>query len=580
MIAQTRQQHYHPNMSKKRFSFSRIRDEALSLWDEERWKQDNVSSGLRKFVHFWVLVWKSFSRNRCPVRAASLAYATLLTLVPVFAVVVSITSTFLKKEGVDRIDHFIEQFVASVTPPDVADPSSSPPVPGHKRSIFRHGNSEKKAAIENQLLSAAELTATNNAAAVLSTNTATVASTNSAQPQTAISNLVATTRTATNSASLTNQASSMVESDSEELLTSTAQDAKAIRARKEIARRIHGFIQNTRSGALGVTGSVVLIFAAISLLSRVESTFNDIWGMAKGRAWYTQIVLYWGVLSLAPILIVVAVGLANGAHLDSTRQFVTEMPYIGGLVFKVLPVVLLCLTFTVFYVLMPNTKVHFGAGLVGGVIGGLLFHTNNLVSVLYVSRIVSNSKIYGGLAVIPVFMIGLYLAWWILLFGAQVAYAYQNRVTYLEERQVENINQRGREFVALRLMTLIAERYLSRTPPLTVSQMAEFLCVPSRLIRQIMEPLVACHLIVETAGADCGYVPARPMETITCHDILMAMRAAKGEELATRDEPVRQELYGEFARIQEAERHAASTVTMLALARRAQTLQLEPVGKP
>jgi hypothetical protein len=61
------------------------------------------------------------------------------------------------------------------------------------------------------------------------------------------------------------------------------------------------------------------------------------------------------------------------------------------------------------------------------------------------------------------------------------------------------------------------------------------------------------------------------MEMITCHDILLALRATQGQELATRDEPTRVEVYGEFQRIQEAERQAAASVTMLALAHRAQS---------
>ena len=46
---------------------------------------------------------------------------------------------------------------------------------------------------------------------------------------------------------------------------------------------------------------------------------------------------------------------------------------------------------------------------------------------------------------------------------------------------------------------------------------------------------------------------------------LLAMRAGQGQELATRDEPARSEVYGEFHRIQEAERQAAASVTMQAL---------------
>jgi membrane protein len=232
--------------------------------------------------------------------------------------------------------------------------------------------------------------------------------------------------------------------------------------------------------------------------------------------------------------------------------------------------VVLCLTFALFYMLMPNTKVQWRAALVGGVVAGLLLHLNNLISVLYVSRVVSNSKIYGSLGLVPVFMIGLYFSWLLLLFGAQVAYAYQNRATYLEEKQVENINQRGREFVALRLMTCIGQRFVAGEPPPGVGEIAEALAVPTRLIQQVMHTLCAARLVVEVAGAEPAYMPARPIETITCHDILQALRATQGKELATRDEPTRKEVAGEFLRIEEAERNAASSVTMLALVHRAQ----------
>jgi hypothetical protein len=54
----------------------------------------------------------------------------------------------------------------------------------------------------------------------------------------------------------------------------------------------------------------------------------------------------------------------------------------------------------------------------------------------------------------------------------------------------------------------------------------------------------------------------------------MAMRATNGQELASCEDPARNEVYGEFTRIEEVERAAASSVTMLALANRAQPQQL------
>jgi membrane protein len=218
---------------------------------------------------------------------------------------------------------------------------------------------------------------------------------------------------------------------------------------------------------------------------------------------------------------------------------------------------------------VPNTKVNFSAALVGGVVGGTLWQLNSVFGFLYVSRIASNSKIYGSLGLVPVFMAGLYFSWLILLFGAQVAYAFQNRKAYLQEKLVENINQRGREFVALRLMTCIGQRFQNGRPPLTLAQISSELDIPTRLAQQVLQPLLAARIVAELSGNETGFAPARPLETMTAHDILHALRTGGGQELPMRDGPGRAEVLGEFARIEEAERDAASAITMLALVNRA-----------
>ena len=517
-------------MVKKASRFQRIREGARALLDERALRLHTDLSKWHKFAHFWILVGRSFARNRCPVRASALAYATVLALIPMLAVVVSITSSLLKKEGEENIDRFIVKLVSSVTSSAMADTNT----PVLTTNLTLEGTSPAPPA-------------TNLLAAV--TNLAAPASNDLAIP------------------AVGGEAPAQA-------LPAFARNAEAVKARHAMARYIHQFIQNTRSGALGVTGTVLLIFVAISMLSRIEDTLNDIWGVTHGRSWFMRVMLYWSVISLVPVLLVVALGLATGPYLAGTRELLTTMPivsrFVMPLVFRAGPVVVLCLAFALVYVVIPNTKVHWSAALAGGLVGGLLFHLNNLVSVLYVSRVVSNSKIYGSLGLVPVFMIGLYFAWLILLFGAQVAYAWQNRATYFEEKQVEQINQRGREFVALRLMTCVGQRFVRGEPPPGLAEIAGALAVPTRLVLQIMQTLCAARLVTEAAGAEPAYLPARPLETITCHDILLAMRATQGQDLATRDEPARAEVYGEFHRIEEAERQAAASVTMLALVNRAQ----------
>ena len=56
---------------------------ALYNFLTEKWIHTNEeleASRLHRFAHFWLLVFKSFFRNKGPLRATALAYTTLLAL--------------------------------------------------------------------------------------------------------------------------------------------------------------------------------------------------------------------------------------------------------------------------------------------------------------------------------------------------------------------------------------------------------------------------------------------------------------------------------------------------------------------
>src|SRR5260221_2049657 len=154
---------------------------------------------------------------------------------------------------------------------------------------------------------------------------------------------------------------------------SAAQDDDSGRvstAQKEAARSIHEFIQKTQSSALGVVGMLLLVLVAIKMLANIEETFNDIWGVTRGRTWLSRIILYWTAITLGPLLPAFALGLASGPHFPSTKGLITNMPIIGGLIFQLLPLVVLWLVFALVYRLVPHTKVEFSAALIGGIVGG------------------------------------------------------------------------------------------------------------------------------------------------------------------------------------------------------------------
>jgi membrane protein len=312
---------------------------------------------------------------------------------------------------------------------------------------------------------------------------------------------------------------------------------------------------------------VLFLFTAIGMLRGVENTFNDIWGVTVERQWWHQLSSYFTIVALGPVVLIAAATLAGGPSLHWADHLLVRIPVLGRGLLEIGPLVFLWLMFALFYMLVPNTQVKFSAALFGGFVAGTLWHLNNVFAFLYFSRVATNSEIFGKLGLVPVFMAGLYFSWAILLFGAQVAYAFQNRVAYLQDRIAENINQRGREFVALRIMTLIGRRFASGLPPAPSIELSTELGVPSRLTQRVLRTLADAQLVTEAAGDGHAFLPARPLEAINAHHILQAMRGS-GQDLPVGDQQAALAgIYGDFARIESAEQAAAEKISVLALVR-------------
>src|SRR5262249_42048607 len=92
---------------------------------------------------------------------------------------------------------------------------------------------------------------------------------------------------------------------------------------------------------------------------------------------------------------------------ENIVNFMSHNKYVG----VVSPFVVLIVFLALFYRLMPAAKVRWDAALIGGVVGGCLLQFNNLFNVIYLSKVVSYSKIYGSLGALPIFLIGLYFSW-------------------------------------------------------------------------------------------------------------------------------------------------------------------------
>jgi membrane protein len=526
----------------------------------------------KKFVHFWVLVGNSFVRNRCPVRASALAYTTLLALIPLLAVGLGVSTKLLQSSEEQKAE--LIQTLVDELAPQLGLVSATDEEKAEMRNKVAGYIQEAMPA----LLQSREAQRTNLVNALASK----LVPTGNAQGTGKDENADYRQKVSRRLQALIPRLANANEQRRDKLVGKLVDDLtlwnlRANRGQDEasqkVVEQIKSFIANVHSGALGLTGTVALVFVAIGLLSTIEATFNDIWGVTRGRNWFVRIIHYWAAITLGPLVVILAMGLAVGSQFQVAQDFIEETPLIGGLMFKLIPFFVLSGSFMLLYQLMPNTKVHWKAALVGGGVAGALWLINGNFNALFASRVVSASKIYGSLSAIPIFLFGLYLSWTILLFGAQVAYAFQNRRAYVQEKQAESVNQRGREFIALRLMTFVGQKFHRGEKPPSEDEIGEALAVSSRLISQIIEPLLLSKLLVEVATPEPAYCPARPLETISCEDILLTLRVGRGHEPSTRAEPARDLVRGAFDAIQAAEQNMAKALTMREMVERAEVEQ-------
>src|SRR5215469_14620246 len=214
-------------MAKKNSAFRKIKQEALAIWDE-RFHAEKELSRLHRFLHFWVLVGKSFNRNRCPIRASALSFTTLLALIPMLAVAISITSALLKNQGEDQIYQFVDNVVSAMVP--AAPMSNAPPVKtGATNAAVEFGQTNSPGetpALSGQTNTPSEAGTETNATEkeAVSTNIPPAGQTNHS--------LAAPGSSDTNSFANPDRAATQ----------------------KEVAKRIHEFVRNTRSATIGTVG--------------------------------------------------------------------------------------------------------------------------------------------------------------------------------------------------------------------------------------------------------------------------------------------------------------------------------------
>lgn len=298
---------------------------------------------------------------------------------------------------------------------------------------------------------------------------------------------------------------------------------------REILEWIYQFadstLQQTQSGVIAGAGVIVLIWTVMWLANNVEKSFNAIWNLPSHGNIFRRLSDYLALILITPFLIVV---LSSAAPV--LRRIIGEetgSSILGGVLFSLAvdltPLVLIVLTFTVIYLIAPNTRVRLLSALIGGAVAGVLFQLLQDGFIILQTRIYQYNKVYGSFAVLPLFLIWLKLSWQIALFGAEVSFVHQHIGSGLFDRLGKvKISRKLRREYQLLILGKIFGSFSRDQGAVNEDRILEELPLPQVLTLSMLDELVESGVIykLENDKTAPDYLPAHPSERYTICDAL------------------------------------------------------------
>ena len=259
---------------------------------------------------------------------------------------------------------------------------------------------------------------------------------------------------------------------------------------------VDSYLNQASQGVFVGVGLIFLLYTLISLLSDIETAFNNIWDIQTDRSLYQKVTDYIAICLLVPILLICSSGVS--IFMSSTIQSTTHFAFLTPLVnigLEASPFFLTFLAFSISFTLIPNTKVKFKYAASAGAICAVMFQVLQMIffsGQLYVSKY---NAIYGSFSFLPLMLIWLQFSWLILLFGCVLTYSLQNifAFNFLAKKIPPSVNLERK--VILIIMAAIAKRFHEGQPPLSREEISAQYDLPIRMVNNLCGKLKDAGLV-------------------------------------------------------------------------------------
>lgn len=297
----------------------------------------------------------------------------------------------------------------------------------------------------------------------------------------------------------------------------------------ELTDRVIMFVDNVSGGLLGSVGLLFLLYTVISMVQKVEESFNYVWQVERPRSFGRRFSEYLSVILIGPVLMVFAIGFTATIRSTTLVEKLSNIEPFGTtivLVGNIAPYVLVIFVFTFLYTFMPNTRVRIQSALVGGITAGIAWAATGAVFASFVVASTRYVAIYSAFGIVLLALIWLYLNWLILLLGSQIAFYHQHPEYLRTGHRSVQLQNAIKEHLGLMVMFLIGRDYRNPGSRWTLNELASHLNTPSNILGQVVSDLENHGLLVATESEHL--IPGRDTDCIKLNDILQAIRYRTG----------------------------------------------------
>ena len=261
---------------------------------------------------------------------------------------------------------------------------------------------------------------------------------------------------------------------------------------KLISRYMEQFASS--ASKLTAVGVIFLGLTAMLMMLTIDNAFNTIWRVSRPRTLLLRVLTYWAVLTLAPLLVGASLSMTSWL-VGVSSGYAREIPALGVLMLKIVPVLLTTLAFTLLFKVVPNRYVPMNHALIGGAVAAIAFEYMNHSFALYIANFPTYKLIYGAFASIPIFLLWIYFSWLSVLIGALIAAS----ISHWRGSSTKPVSAAAQLFYALRILKVM-DVGLRDGSVQNLHMLSRKLHLGFDSIEQILEKLSQINLVRKLSG--------------------------------------------------------------------------------